>query len=202
MKLIKKYALMTAGCAVYAAGFAFFIEPANLAPGGASGIAVIIVHYLQSLDCGTVIFLLNLPLLLIGTFVFGAEFCFGTVYATAVSSVMITLLESTSIIPFDPSKRLTCALLGAVFIGIGVGVIFACGATTGGTDIVVKLIGRKSKNLPTGHIFMLVDSTVVIISGFVFRDIMTVVYSAISLILCSITINAVIYKNPRGNPTE
>lgn len=202
MKHIKKYILMTAGCAVYAAGFAYFIEPASLAPGGVSGIAVIIVHYLQTVDCGTIIFLLNLPLLLIGTSVFGTEFCFGTVFATAASSAMISALESIPFSPIDPSKRLLCALLGALFVGLGVGVIFVCGATTGGTDIVVRLICRKAKNVPAGHIFMLVDSAVVIISGFVFRDVMTAVYSAISLTLCSLTINAVIYKSPRGKPIE
>ncbi|MBQ7933093.1 MAG: YitT family protein, partial [Clostridia bacterium] len=104
MNLLKCYTAISLGCLFYAVGFAFFLEPAHLSAGGVSGIALMITHYYQSLDGGTVIFLLNIPLLALGTAVSGKRFFFGTIWATAVSSGMISFCEHrlSSSSDFDP----------------------------------------------------------------------------------------------------
>ncbi len=193
MEVLKRYSLITVGCAVYATGFALFLEPVNLAAGGVSGIAVIIVHFLDMLDSGSVIFMLNLPLLITGAVVFGGKFFFGTIWATAASSGMISLFEHIMQHGNLSEDRFLCAMMGALLTGAGMGLIFRYGATTGGTDIVVRLIQRKIPHLKTGYIFLLVDSAIVITAGFVFRDAGTAVYSGISLAVNIFILNLVIY---------
>lgn len=192
MNVLKRYTVITLGCAVYAAGFALFLEPAHLAAGGVSGIAVLVTHFWKAIDGGTVIFLLNLPLLILGTAVFGRRFFFGTVWATVVSSGMISFAEHFVYAPVGDDPYF-CAVMGALFTGVGMGMIFRCHVTTGGTDIVVRLIQKKIPNVKTGYIFLFVDSMVVLASGFVFGDVAAVVYSGLSLTLNTLVLNLVIY---------
>lgn len=201
MDVLKRYAVITFGCTLYAAGFALFLEPAHLAAGGVSGIAVLVTHFWKTVDGGTVIFLLNLPLLILGSAVFGGRFFFGTIWATVVSSGMISFAEH---FVYDPvgDDRYFCAVIGALLTGSGMGLIFRQGATTGGTDIVVRLIQRKTPDVKTGYIFLFVDSAVVLASGFVFGDVATVVYSGLSLAANTLVLNLVIYgrtKRRSGN---
>lgn len=201
MDVLKRYIVITFGCTLYAAGFALFLEPAHLAAGGISGIAVIVTHFLESVDSGTVIFLLNLPLLIAGSIVFGGHFFFGTVWATAVSSAMISFAEHI-VYPPAADDRYFCAVMGALFTGIGMGMIFRCHATTGGTDIVVRLIQRKIPDMKTGYIFLFVDSSVVLAAGVVFRDISTTFYSGLSLAANTLVLNLLLYgvsKQSGGN---
>jgi len=201
LDVLKRYSVITLGCALYAAGFALFLEPAHLAAGGVSGIAVIVTHFLDAVDGGTVIFLLNLPLLIVGSAVFGGRFFFGTVWATAVSSGMISFAEHFVCHPVG-NDRYFCAVMGALLTGIGMGMIFRCQATTGGTDIVVRLIQRKIPEIKTGYIFLLVDSAVVLTAGVVFRDAGTTFFSGLALAGNTLVLNLVLYgmsKRRSGN---
>ena len=84
---------LTVGCIVYAFGFSTMISPNNLAPGGVTGIAVIIRNFLPMISTGVIVLAINIPLLIIGTIVFGKKFFAGTVYATVVSSGLMSLIE-------------------------------------------------------------------------------------------------------------
>ena len=192
MNILKRYTLITVGCALFAAGFSLFLEPADIAAGGVSGIAVIVTHLWNAIDGGTVIFLLNLPLLILGTAVFGGRFFCGTVWATTVSSAMISLAEHF-VYPPVGDDRYFCAVSGAVLTGIGMGLIFRCNATTGGTDIVVHLLQRKMPEVKTGYIFLLVDAAVVFAAWAVFKDAGTLFYSALSLAMNTLILNLTLY---------
>lgn len=201
MDILKRYAVITFGCALYAAGFALFLEPAHLAAGGVSGIAVIVTHFWDTVDGGTVIFLLNLPLLIVGSVVFGGRFFFGTIWATVVSSGMISFAEHFVYRPVG-DDRYFCAAMGALLTGVGMGMIFRCHATTGGTDIVVRLIQRKMPDVKTGYIFLFVDAAVVLAAGVVFRDVGTTFYSGLALAANTLVLNLVLYgmsKRRGGN---
>lgn len=199
MKLLKRYGIISLGCILFAAGFAFFLEPGELAPGGVSGIAVLLLHYFPSLDSGTVIFLINLPLLITGAILFGGRFFFGTIWATILSSAVISTL--THLFP-DPitGDPLCSALAGAVLVGFGLGLVFRENATTGGTDIVVRMIQRKVPHLQTGNIFLIVDSTVILLSGLVFREFEIMIYSGISLYVSMMFFRYVYQYGKINNP--
>ena len=195
MKRLKRYGVITVGCVLYAVGFALFLEPAQLAAGGVSGIAVLVTHFYSRIDGGTIIFLLNLPLLIIGSAVFGGRFFFGTIWATTISSVLISYAEHFLYIP-KGDDRYFCAVMGALLTGLGMGLIFRCHATTGGTDIVVHLIQRKIPDVKAGYIFLLVDAAVVLASGVVFESAATIFYSALALTANTLVLNLVLYGVP------
>ncbi len=189
----KQIPLITAACVIYAAGYACFLAPNHLAPGGISGLAVILSH-LTGLNNGILILALNLPLLLIGAFAFGFRFFFSTLYATLISS---TFISAAAFLPsgFLPVTKdlLTAGLAGGVLTAAGMGLIFRAGATTGGTDIIVRLIGKRLPHIKTGMLFLVVDSCVVTLSAIVFGNIDLALYAAVALVTNTRVFDAVLY---------
>jgi len=201
-KPLLRYAGITFGCLLFAIGFELFIKPAGLAPGGVSGIAVIISHYFPNINSGAVMFLINLPLLIVGVAVFGGGFFLGTVWASIVTSIFVVVAELFHRTGVQHDMYMS-AVVGAVFTGIGMGIVFRKQATTGGTDIIVRLIQNKTPNIRGGYIFLAVDSLIVLMSGIVFRDIENVIYSALCLAINSFVFNAVFYyRKSRINQGE
>lgn len=196
-EFVKRYIKITFGGILYALGFVLFIEPSSLAPGGVSGISVIVTHFLPKINSGSVILLINLPLLIIGTFAFGMKFLCGTVWATFFSSFVISIIEYY-VNPTQPADRFCCAVAGAIFIGVGIGLVFRENATTGGTDIIVRLLQKKFPYIRSGNIFLIVDSSIVIASGIIFRDIETSVYSGVSLAVSTYIFNYIYYGGMRA----
>lgn len=197
MKLLKRYSIISLGSFIFAVGFALFLKPAEIAPGGVSGIAILVSHFYPKVDSGIVILALNVPLLIAGALVLGRNFLTGTVWATIFSSVCISVVES--IVKITPTDDIfCCALLGALCLGVGLGLVFRENATTGGTDIAVKLIQKKIPHLKSGNIFLIFDSIVVVLSGIVFGNITASTYSGFSLVLSMILLNYVLYGGMRA----
>ena len=191
--MFKKYAAITAACAVYAFGYACFLSPNRLAPGGVSGLAVILGRFLP-IDSGIIILCLNIPLLAAGFFVFGKVFLFPTLYATVVSSLFISAASflPAGLLPVT-GDLLIAGAAGGVLLGAGIGWIFRLGATTGGTDIVVRLLTRKLPHIRSGFFFLAVDSLVVILSAIVFGHADLALYAALSLFVSTKVFDAVLY---------
>jgi len=191
--MLKRCAIITAACAVYAIGYACFLSPNHLAPGGVSGLAVILGEFVP-LNQGIIILCLNIPLLAAGAITFGKDFLVSTLYATVVSSLFISI---ASLLPSDflppTHDLLTAGLAGGVLTAVGMGIIFRQSATTGGTDIIVRLIQKKLPHLRTGILFLTVDSIVVALSAAVFGNINLALYAAISLFAATKVFDAVLY---------
>lgn len=174
---------------IYAAGVSLFIDPANLAPGGLTGIAIITSH-LTGLETGTLIFVLNVPIMLLGLWKFGLRFMVSTLYCVALTSVFTNLLA-----PFGAATDdiLLAALAGGTLTAVSIGVVFKCGATTGGTDIIIKLLRRRFPHLRTGALFMLTDVCIVSISAVVFKNLNAALYAAIAVAVTSVVLDLVLY---------
>ncbi len=189
----KQLPVITAACVVYAMGYACFLAPNHLAPGGISGLAVILSHFF-GVDNGILILALNLPLLAVGALVFGRRFFLSTAYATVVSSLFIS---AAALLPpqFRPvtDDLLTAGLSGGVLTAVGMGLIFRAGGTTGGTDIIVRLIGRRLPHIKTGVLFLAVDSLIVTLSAMVFGNIDLALYAAVALFVSTRVFDAVLY---------
>lgn len=186
-----KYLAITLGCVLYAGGIGIFLDPNGLAPGGVTGIAIILSH-VTGLSTGLLTLALNLPLLALGLWKFGREFLFSTVYATVVSSLMIDGIASALPAPVTADPMLS-AIAGGVAVAAGMGIIFRCHATTGGTDIVVKLIRRRRPYVKTGAVFMATDAAVVIASAFAFGNIENALHASVSIAVCAIVLDLVLY---------
>ncbi len=192
---MKRYSIITASCVIYAVGYACFLSPNHLAPGGISGLAVILGEFVP-LDKGTIILCLNLPLLAAGAVVFGRKFFLSTMYATTLSSLLISAasLLPPTLLPAT-TDLLTAGLAGGALIALGMGIIFRQEATTGGTDIIVRLLQRKLPHIRTGLLFLTVDSCVVALSAAVFGNINLALYAALSLFVSTKVFDAVLYGN-------
>lgn len=184
-----RYVLITIASFAYAVGISLFLDPNNLAPGGVSGIAIILNRVI-SVPTGTLLFVLNIPIMLLGIWKFGWRFIVSTLYCILVSSWFIDFLSVLEPVTNDP---LLAAIAGSVLQAVGIAVVFKCGSTTGGTDIIIKVLRLRFKHLKTGVLFFLTDVVIVAASGFVFKDFNTAMYAGIAIIVNSVGVDAVLY---------
>ena len=186
---LKKYIIITTAAFIYAAGVSLFVDPNNMAPGGVTGISVILSRIIP-LSTGTLILLLNIPIFVYAIWKFGLRFTISTIYATALISVFTNILSSFQAATSD---RLLAALAGGILSAVSIGMIFRVGATTGGMDIIVKALRLRLPHLKTGNLFFIADAIVVTMSGVVFRDIDAALYAAITVSCASFTLDVVLY---------
>lgn len=183
------YAVITAASVLYGIGVSLFLDPNNLAPGGATGIAVIL-NRLTGVETGTLYFMINIPIVLLGIWKFGWKFFVSTAYAVFVSSIFTNFFAKFPAVTDDP---LLAALAGSVVVAIGIGLIFKVGATTGGTDIIIKILRLKYKHIRTGVLFFVTDFIIVSTSGLIFRNFNTVLYAMIAVVLTGRVLDIVLY---------
>ena len=191
LRTIKHLILIAAASVIYAAGVSLFLDPNNLAPGGVTGVAVIL-NRLSGIETGTLYFLLNVPIVLLGIWKFCWRFIMKTAYAIFMTSAFTNLLSGYDALTDDP---LLASLAGGVLMACGVGMIFKTGATTGGMDIIIKIIRQKYRHLKTGFLFQCTDIIIVGISGLVFRDLNIALYALLAVLICGRTLDYVLYGN-------
>ena len=179
------------GSAVFALGFSLFLQPNDMNPGGISGLAMIIVELLGVGSTGTLTIVINLPLFILGGLKIGKRFFVGSLLGMLLSSVLI---DGFALMPFPATEPLIAALYGGALCGLGLGVVFMCGTSTGGSDILVRLLKLKYRNVPIGQISMYFDAFVVILTGLVFRDVSKALYTGITVFLCGKVVDAVVYR--------
>ena len=189
LKWLEKYIIITAAAFIYAAGVSLFIDPNDMAPGGVTGISVILSRVIP-VSTGTLIMLLNIPILIFAIWKFGIRFTVSTIYATALISAFTNILSSFTAATYD---RLLAAIAGGMLSAVSIGMIFRAGATTGGMDIIVKALRLRLPHLKTGNIFFIADAIVVTLSGIVFRDIDAALYAAITVSCSSFMLDVVLY---------
>jgi uncharacterized membrane-anchored protein YitT (DUF2179 family) len=189
--IIKKILLMTLGCLCYAVGVAFFFEPNNLASGGVSGLSIIIAELIDFFPIGTWVIIFNIPILIAGVWKLGIKILLPTMYCVALSSVAMNFFQTLELQLTENTLLACCG--GAVIIATGIGLVFRGGATTGGTDIIVKLLRLKFPHVSTGAIFLIADGTICLISGFVFQDIDKALFAGIAVFIQMMVLNTVLY---------
>lgn len=179
------------GSAIFSLGFALFLQPHDLSAGGISGLALVFVEVFQFGSVGTISVLINLPLFLLGGIKIGKRFFFGSMLGMVLSSVLIDLLAPLAVTGIEP---ILCVLYGGVTCGFGLGLVFIFGTSTGGSDILVRLLKLRYRNVPIGQISMVFDALVVILTGIVFRDFSKALYTGIAVFVTSKVIDAVVYR--------
>lgn len=188
---IRWLVLTAIGSAIFALGFALFLIPNEINTGGISGLAMILRELLGFGSVGILTLLMNIPLFLIGGLKIGRRFFAGSLVGMVVSSV---LMDVFSVLSFQTPDPLLGGLYGGVICGTGLGLVFLAGASTGGSDIVVRLVKKKYRNLPIGRISIMFDAMVVLLTGVVFRDISKALYSGVVVFVCGQVIDAMVYR--------
>lgn len=194
IKFIIRYICITVVALVYAAGIALFLNPNQLAPGGVSGLAIILKEVFPILPgVGMLIFILNIPIMLLGMWKFGVKFILSTVYTLVVSSVMIDVLPMILKMEAVTRDPMLAAIVGGGLFGIAMGIMFRLDTTTGGMDIIVKIIRQKKPHMKTGQIYLLLDLVILIASAFAFRNVEVALYAGVAIFVSSIVMNKALY---------
>lgn len=180
-----------AGSAVFSLGFSLFLIPNEINTGGLSGLAMLVVELTGFGSIGTVSMLLNLPLFFAGGVKIGKRFFGGSLLGMLLSSVLIDVFMQ---IPFAPQEVLLSSIYGGLLCGLGLGVVFSSGTSTGGSDILVRLLKLRYRNVPIGTISMCFDALVVLLTGIVFSDISRALYSGVTVFLCGQIMDIVVYR--------
>ncbi|MDR0363817.1 MAG: YitT family protein [Bacteroidales bacterium] len=192
-KELRSYLQIVAGTFIMAIGFVLFIAPMKLAPGGVYGVAIIL-HHLFGFPIGLSGLALDVPLLILGTLILGPRFGVKTVVGIISLSGWISLLEflyGYDLLIDSPSAYFIMSLFGAVFIGLGLGLIFKTRATSGGTDILASIL-QKYTHLSIGISLIIVDSIIVLIALAAFKDWEIPLYSWVVIYVTGIVADKVV----------
>lgn len=188
------YVMLTVGCGLFAAGISIFVDPYNLAPGGSTGVCIL-VSYLTNIPTGTLVFLLNIPLLIFGWVKFGTKFIVSTIYVTILTSLIMNIIEVylIPVIGRITDNILIAGAAGGAIFAVGMGIIFKHGGTTGGSDIIVKAIRQKHPHLKTGRIYLVSDFFIIATSAVVFQNIENALYAVVTIVVSNFVLDRVLY---------
>ena len=190
-KKINWIILTAAGSAIFALGFSLFLEPNDINTGGISGLAQALAHLLGIQNVGVLSIALNVPLFLVGGFRVGKRFFAGSLLGALVSG---SLIDVFSLLSIGPQDTLVSGIYGGVLCGLGIGIVFVAGTSTGGSDIVVRLLKQRYRNVPIGIISTAFDACVVILTGIVFRDISRALFSGVVVFITGRVMDVVVYR--------
>lgn len=179
----------SAGGALYALSVDMFTAPNGILLGGFTGIGTIL-NYLFSVPIGTAVFLLNVPLFLTAFHKFGFQFIVKTVLATFLMSLFMDVFAL--FVPVYTGDKLLSALFGGILGGAGLGLVFLRGATTGGTDILSKLLRLRFPSFSMGRMVLLLDLAVIAVSFFVYKSLENVLYSLVVIYISAQCIDLVL----------
>ena len=183
------------GSLFYAVGVNVFTTPNDIAPGGVTGIATVL-HSMTGLQVGTLSFLLNIPLLILGFIVLGKR----TMLNTFRTLVILTVITDATyfVLPQYTNNMLVSAIFGGVTIGIGLGLIFLRGSTTGGTDILGRMLLKKMPHVPLGKILLIIDILIIAGAGIYYKTLEAVLFAFVSVYATDHSIDAVLDGSTEG----
>ena len=178
------------GCAITSASFRFFIYPNSIVSGGVTGIAQIL-NLLLGLPVGVMVAVMNVPLFAVAWKKFGIRFIVLSLIGTAASSLFIDLFSLVDLTLTN--DMLLAAICGGLLYGLGFGIVYRTGATTGGSDIAARLLRRKYPHINFGTLSLAIDATVVLAFAVVFRRFDSAMYTIIMMFVSSRIVNLILY---------
>ena len=190
-KRLKEYLIITFASLIYGVGTSLLVDPNNLAPGGMTGLAIVL-NRLAGIGTGMWFLILNIPILLIAIMKFGIRFTISTIYATAMISVF-TDLCTKYFGQYIIHDMILAVTIGSAMTAVAIGLIFKCHATSGGTDVIIKLLRLRYPHLKTGILYIMTDMVVLVIAAFVFHDLAAAMYSFLSVLVVSAVVDFVLY---------
>ncbi len=190
-KLFKEYGLIVVGSAIYAVAFNWFFQPNHIAFGGLTGVAQILNYIWGALPVGVLTIVMNVPLFIIGVRRMGIGILFSSLFAMGASSLLVDLLASAY--TFQPMEPLLASVYGGVLLGLSLGMMLLVNATTGGTELLARLLKYRFRHLPIGRLCLAIDLTVICAYALVFRNLDNALYGLVALYISTIVMDMVIY---------
>ena len=184
------------GCSLYSIGVVAFALPNSIAQSGTTGLAIIVNHLFEFIPLGTANFLLNVPLMILAFIFIGWRFVAKTMWVTVILSATLDLF--TKFLPTYTGDKILAAIFCGVWTGAGLASVFMRGATTGGTDIVGRLVHKAFPHIQIGKVIMAADAIIVILGAVVFRSIESAMYAVIVIFVNSRLLDYILYGTGSG----
>ena len=188
---IRSYSIIALGSLIFALAFDMFYIPNDIALGGATGLAQVINSVVPVLPVGMISLIINVPLFIAGWKALGFRLLATSLFSMAISSVAIDLFNVW--IPFTPMNQMLACLCGGALLGVGLGMVLSQGATTGGTDVVARLLKLKFPWLPMGKLVLIPDVCVLAAAAITFGQLETALYGGVALFVTTKVIDTVLY---------
>jgi uncharacterized membrane-anchored protein YitT (DUF2179 family) len=194
-KTTKTFTIIVFGLFLYALSWTAFLLPHKITGGGVSGIGAII-YYATGFPLGYTYFLINIGLIFLAIKVLGASFGMKTIFGVITGSVLLSVLQTVIHLPVVEDKFLS-AIIGGILAGVGLGIIFTQGGSTGGTDIIAMIVS-KYRNISPGRVILLCDVFIIGSSFLVLTELVpvkrieTIVYGYVSMAVTAYAIDAVL----------
>lgn len=188
---VKSYAVITLGSLLYALAYNIFYAPNLVAMGGLTGLGQVLNALIPALPVGTTVFVMNVPLFFLGWKFIGGHLLVSSLYAMTFSSFAIDVLDM--IYQFPPMDTMLAAIFGGALLGAGIGLVFSKGATTGGTDLIARLLKLKFAWLPMGTLVLIPDFIVIVLAAIAFGRVESALYGIVSLYITTKVMDTVLY---------
>lgn len=184
------------GSVIFAIGIQWFYHPAALVSGGVTGIAMIINYITPSAPVGVMIIVINIPIFIIALRKYGWRFMAGSLFGTLCSSVAIDLLALAPVtITVEP---FLASVYGGIITGLGLGIVYTTGSTTGGTDVVAKLIRGKFPYVNFGTMILVLDAVIIAVYALLFKKYDSAMYTVIAVYIAARVIDLVLYGSSQS----
>ena len=192
-ELARNLVMIVIGSAVFSLGFDLFLDPNGISCGGVSGIAMLIVYGADVpwLTVGLLSAAINIPLFFFGYRQIGKYFFFGSMLGMVISSVCFDLFAA--VLPVPTVEPLVASIFGGVMAGVGLGIVFLAGASTGGVDIVAKFLRRQNPHINFGTLILIIDAVIVAAYAVILNKYESAMYSVIAMFVVSKVIDLVLY---------
>ncbi len=182
----KNYASIVVGAFVLSLGYSLFIVPHKLVPGGVFGLSIVVFEVVE-LSIGTIALLINIPLLLWGTKVLGKKTIIKTAVFMVASSFLIDAIAAQTGNAIIVDDILVSGIFGGLLVGTSIVIVKMGGATTGGSDIVARILNKKT-SIQFSHLLLIMDALVVVLGILTFKDYTMAAYCLITIVTTSKTI--------------
>ena len=188
---VKSYVVITLGSILYALAYNIFYAPNLVAMGGLTGLGQVLNALIPVLPVGTTVFVMNVPLFFLGWKFIGGHLLVSSLYAMTFSSFAIDVMDM--IYQFPPMDTMLAAIFGGALLGAGIGLVFSKGATTGGTDLIARLLKLRFAWLPMGTLVLIPDFIVIVLAAVAFGKVESALYGLVSLFITSKVMDMVLY---------
>lgn len=184
-----------AGAIIYSVSVNMFLSPNGISPGGFTGVAAVINH-ITNIPTGTMLFIFNIPILILGYIKMGGVFILKTSFVTVLVSLSLDI--SASLLPIVRADGILVSMFGGILMGIGLSLILLRGATTGGIDIIAKFVNRKYRHLSVGKIVLMADGIVILLNALVYKNAESALYSIVAMYMGTRLMDVLLYGADKG----
>ncbi len=190
LRIFLKYFIIVLGSFIYAVGFQFFMYPNSIVSGGVVGIAMII-NYISNLPVGVLTIIINVPLFIVAWKHFGADFMISSFIGMALSSAVVDIFAATDIVLTN--EPMLAGIIGGAIKGTGLGIIYYVGASTGGIDIIAKMLRKRLAHINFGTIVLIIDVFIIGAYALILGNYDSSMYSIIAMFVSSKVVDLVVY---------